>query len=177
MPLQTLLLCVWPSWKSSLYSVCVHSWNRPPPYVESPVTPATCPSSVPAPTLTAQPTSTCMTGTPARALRATATTASARLMSSNASPCGDQVNQWLPTSWSVHIVFTCRGEILHLAACILYLADFLILRVGAKPAPGICFERVNSAGDPYGNCGKDSKGSFAKCDARWDCAAGNNWLA
>uniref|UniRef100_A0A8C6KZD7 ADAM metallopeptidase domain 12 n=1 Tax=Nothobranchius furzeri TaxID=105023 RepID=A0A8C6KZD7_NOTFU len=37
---------------------------------------------------------------------------------------------------------------------------------GAKPAPGICFERVNSAGDPYGNCGKDSKGSFAKCIAR-----------
>ncbi|XP_075889613.1 disintegrin and metalloproteinase domain-containing protein 12 isoform X2 [Nelusetta ayraudi] len=37
---------------------------------------------------------------------------------------------------------------------------------GAKAAPGICFQRVNSAGDPYGNCGKDSKGSFAKCDAR-----------
>ncbi|XP_029384136.1 disintegrin and metalloproteinase domain-containing protein 12 isoform X2 [Echeneis naucrates] len=37
---------------------------------------------------------------------------------------------------------------------------------GAKPAPGICFERVNSAGDPYGNCGKDSKGSFAKCEAQ-----------
>ncbi|KAL6475657.1 hypothetical protein MHYP_G00166970 [Metynnis hypsauchen] len=37
---------------------------------------------------------------------------------------------------------------------------------GAKPAPGICFERVNSAGDPYGNCGKDSKGSFAKCEER-----------
>uniref|UniRef100_A0A672G7I6 ADAM metallopeptidase domain 12 n=1 Tax=Salarias fasciatus TaxID=181472 RepID=A0A672G7I6_SALFA len=37
---------------------------------------------------------------------------------------------------------------------------------GAKAAPGICFERVNSAGDPYGNCGKDSKGSFAKCEAR-----------
>ncbi|KAK1794232.1 hypothetical protein P4O66_011123 [Electrophorus voltai] len=37
---------------------------------------------------------------------------------------------------------------------------------GAKPAPGICFERVNSAGDPYGNCGKDSKGSFVKCEAR-----------
>ncbi|XP_067374057.1 disintegrin and metalloproteinase domain-containing protein 12 isoform X2 [Channa argus] len=37
---------------------------------------------------------------------------------------------------------------------------------GAKPAPGICFERVNSAGDPYGNCGKDSKGSFAKCEVR-----------
>ncbi|XP_054656771.1 disintegrin and metalloproteinase domain-containing protein 12-like isoform X2 [Dunckerocampus dactyliophorus] len=37
---------------------------------------------------------------------------------------------------------------------------------GAKAAPGICFERVNSAGDPYGNCGKDAKGTFAKCDAR-----------
>nr|XP_057918322.1 disintegrin and metalloproteinase domain-containing protein 12-like isoform X3 [Doryrhamphus excisus] len=37
---------------------------------------------------------------------------------------------------------------------------------GAKAAPGICFERVNSAGDPYGNCGKDAKDSFAKCDAR-----------
>lgn len=37
---------------------------------------------------------------------------------------------------------------------------------GAKPAPGVCFERVNSAGDPYGNCGKDSKSSFAKCEPR-----------
>ncbi|XP_078420995.1 disintegrin and metalloproteinase domain-containing protein 12 isoform X3 [Cetorhinus maximus] len=37
---------------------------------------------------------------------------------------------------------------------------------GAKPAPGICFERVNSAGDPYGNCGKDSTGLFAKCEIR-----------
>ncbi|KAL2769115.1 disintegrin and metalloproteinase domain-containing protein 12 isoform 3 preproprotein [Daubentonia madagascariensis] len=37
---------------------------------------------------------------------------------------------------------------------------------GAKPAPGICFERVNSAGDPYGNCGKDSRSSFAKCATR-----------
>ncbi|KAM8924614.1 disintegrin and metalloproteinase domain-containing protein 12 [Pelodytes ibericus] len=37
---------------------------------------------------------------------------------------------------------------------------------GAKPAPGICFERVNSAGDPYGNCGKDSVGTFMKCESR-----------
>ncbi|KAL6087310.1 hypothetical protein STEG23_037842 [Scotinomys teguina] len=37
---------------------------------------------------------------------------------------------------------------------------------GAKPAPGICFERVNSAGDPYGNCGKDSKSAFVKCEMR-----------
>lgn len=38
---------------------------------------------------------------------------------------------------------------------------------GAKPAPGLCFERVNSAGDPYGNCGKDAKSSFAKCEMRY----------
>ncbi|XP_040293673.1 disintegrin and metalloproteinase domain-containing protein 12 [Bufo bufo] len=37
---------------------------------------------------------------------------------------------------------------------------------GAKPAPGICFERVNSAGDPYGNCGKDNARSFMKCESR-----------
>ncbi|KAM4702816.1 disintegrin and metalloproteinase domain-containing protein 12 [Rhinophrynus dorsalis] len=37
---------------------------------------------------------------------------------------------------------------------------------GAKPAPGICFEKVNSAGDPYGNCGKGSAGSFMKCESR-----------
>uniref|UniRef100_A0A6I8NNB9 ADAM metallopeptidase domain 12 n=1 Tax=Ornithorhynchus anatinus TaxID=9258 RepID=A0A6I8NNB9_ORNAN len=37
---------------------------------------------------------------------------------------------------------------------------------GAKAAPGICFERVNAAGDPYGNCGKQSRTSFAKCEAR-----------
>uniref|UniRef100_A0A3B4AP86 ADAM metallopeptidase domain 12 n=1 Tax=Periophthalmus magnuspinnatus TaxID=409849 RepID=A0A3B4AP86_9GOBI len=49
---------------------------------------------------------------------------------------------------------------------------------GAKPAPGICFERVNSAGDPYGNCGKDNKGLFAKCDdakcGKIQCQGGAN---
>uniref|UniRef100_UPI00358E052D disintegrin and metalloproteinase domain-containing protein 12-like isoform X2 n=1 Tax=Myxine glutinosa TaxID=7769 RepID=UPI00358E052D len=34
---------------------------------------------------------------------------------------------------------------------------------GAKPAPDICFTRVNSAGDKYGNCGKDSVGRHMKC--------------
>ncbi|KAG8135496.1 hypothetical protein E2320_008510, partial [Naja naja] len=38
--------------------------------------------------------------------------------------------------------------------------------LGAKPAPEICFQRVNSAGDPYGNCGKNSKSTFAKCEPR-----------
>lgn len=44
----------------------------------------------------------------------------------------------------------------------------VVLVPGAKPAPGICFERVNSAGDPYGNCGKDSKSAFVKCEMRYE---------
>uniref|UniRef100_UPI00358FE351 disintegrin and metalloproteinase domain-containing protein 12-like n=1 Tax=Myxine glutinosa TaxID=7769 RepID=UPI00358FE351 len=38
---------------------------------------------------------------------------------------------------------------------------------GAKPAPDICFTRVNSAGDKYGNCGKDSVGRHMKCKPRY----------
>ncbi|XP_060096226.1 disintegrin and metalloproteinase domain-containing protein 19 [Heteronotia binoei] len=37
---------------------------------------------------------------------------------------------------------------------------------GARPAPDTCFERVNAAGDPYGNCGKDVNGRYKKCDTR-----------
>ncbi|XP_078449229.1 disintegrin and metalloproteinase domain-containing protein 12-like [Lampetra planeri] len=36
---------------------------------------------------------------------------------------------------------------------------------GSKPAPEICFANVNSAGDQYGNCGKDSKAVYMKCKA------------
>ncbi|XP_067834395.1 disintegrin and metalloproteinase domain-containing protein 33-like isoform X2 [Heptranchias perlo] len=35
---------------------------------------------------------------------------------------------------------------------------------GARPAPTACFEDVNAAGNDYGNCGKDSEGTFVKCD-------------
>ncbi|KAM6471445.1 disintegrin and metalloproteinase domain-containing protein 19 isoform 1-T1 [Liasis olivaceus] len=35
---------------------------------------------------------------------------------------------------------------------------------GARPAPDLCFERVNAAGDPYGNCGKDISGRYRKCN-------------
>uniref|UniRef100_UPI00398EC0C3 disintegrin and metalloproteinase domain-containing protein 19 isoform X2 n=1 Tax=Pristiophorus japonicus TaxID=55135 RepID=UPI00398EC0C3 len=35
---------------------------------------------------------------------------------------------------------------------------------GARPAPPACFEDVNAAGNDYGNCGKDSKGTFVKCE-------------
>ncbi|XP_029442756.1 disintegrin and metalloproteinase domain-containing protein 19-like, partial [Rhinatrema bivittatum] len=37
---------------------------------------------------------------------------------------------------------------------------------GARPAPEICFEKVNAAGDQYGNCGKDLNGKYRACDAR-----------
>lgn len=40
---------------------------------------------------------------------------------------------------------------------------------GARPAPDVCFQKVNAAGDTYGNCGKDSNGRYRMCapiDAR-----------
>ncbi|XP_029450603.1 LOW QUALITY PROTEIN: disintegrin and metalloproteinase domain-containing protein 33-like [Rhinatrema bivittatum] len=37
---------------------------------------------------------------------------------------------------------------------------------GAWPAPDACFQDVNTAGDAYGNCGKDSQGHYVKCERR-----------
>ncbi|XP_072001590.1 disintegrin and metalloproteinase domain-containing protein 19 [Engystomops pustulosus] len=37
---------------------------------------------------------------------------------------------------------------------------------GASIAPDICFERINSAGDQYGNCGRDMNGEYRKCDTK-----------
>ncbi|XP_010071601.1 PREDICTED: disintegrin and metalloproteinase domain-containing protein 19, partial [Pterocles gutturalis] len=37
---------------------------------------------------------------------------------------------------------------------------------GARPAPDACFEKVNAAGDIYGNCGKDIYGNYKKCEMR-----------
>ncbi|KAL2299300.1 hypothetical protein Nmel_013951 [Mimus melanotis] len=37
---------------------------------------------------------------------------------------------------------------------------------GAQPAPDACFEKVNAAGDIYGNCGKDIYGNYRKCEMR-----------
>ncbi|XP_062826306.1 disintegrin and metalloproteinase domain-containing protein 19 isoform X2 [Anolis carolinensis] len=37
---------------------------------------------------------------------------------------------------------------------------------GARPAPDLCFEKVNAAGDSYGNCGKDINGRYKKCNTR-----------
>lgn len=37
---------------------------------------------------------------------------------------------------------------------------------GARPALDLCFERVNAAGDTYGNCGKGLNGKYRKCSPR-----------
>ncbi|XP_012583526.1 PREDICTED: disintegrin and metalloproteinase domain-containing protein 33 [Condylura cristata] len=37
---------------------------------------------------------------------------------------------------------------------------------GSHPAPEVCFQVVNSAGDAQGNCGQDSKGGFLPCAQR-----------
>uniref|UniRef100_A0A1A8E4A2 A disintegrin and metalloproteinase domain 19b n=1 Tax=Nothobranchius kadleci TaxID=1051664 RepID=A0A1A8E4A2_NOTKA len=36
----------------------------------------------------------------------------------------------------------------------------------ARPAPDLCFQEVNRAGDMYGNCGKDQQGSYRSCSDR-----------
>ncbi|KAK7922581.1 hypothetical protein WMY93_009483 [Mugilogobius chulae] len=35
-----------------------------------------------------------------------------------------------------------------------------------RPAPELCFRKVNEAGDMYGNCGKDLNGKYRKCTER-----------
>lgn len=36
-----------------------------------------------------------------------------------------------------------------------------------RPAPDLCFKKVNEAGDMYGNCGKDLFGKYRSCKDRW----------
>uniref|UniRef100_A0A3Q4HLP6 ADAM metallopeptidase domain 19b n=1 Tax=Neolamprologus brichardi TaxID=32507 RepID=A0A3Q4HLP6_NEOBR len=35
-----------------------------------------------------------------------------------------------------------------------------------RPAPDLCFKRVNEAGNMYGNCGKDESGNYRSCSDR-----------
>ncbi|XP_078267360.1 disintegrin and metalloproteinase domain-containing protein 19 [Rhinoraja longicauda] len=51
--------------------------------------------------------------------------------------------------------------------CLTYESQCVLLwGPGARVAPAQCFEKVNDAGDTYGNCGKDRQGSYRKCEAR-----------
>ncbi|XP_042195894.1 disintegrin and metalloproteinase domain-containing protein 19 [Callorhinchus milii] len=51
--------------------------------------------------------------------------------------------------------------------CLTYKNQCMLLwGSGARTAPQICFERVNAAGDSYGNCGKDNQGNYRKCETR-----------
>lgn len=149
---------------SLLFSTSEYSWSQQELRAVNPVTPVICLSSAQAAVPTALPTSTCTTATPASTLMATVTTAFARPMSSSVSRCGAKVC----VRRTVEGLHTGPVWLLKAQKLIRALKGFLLCLSGAKPAPGICFERVNSAGDPYGNCGKDSKGSFAKCEARWE---------
>ncbi|XP_069510028.1 disintegrin and metalloproteinase domain-containing protein 19 isoform X2 [Ambystoma mexicanum] len=36
---------------------------------------------------------------------------------------------------------------------------------GSRTAPEVCFQKVNAAGDSYGNCGKDTNGQYRACAA------------
>ncbi|XP_072923982.1 disintegrin and metalloproteinase domain-containing protein 19 [Hemitrygon akajei] len=51
--------------------------------------------------------------------------------------------------------------------CLTYENQCVLLwGAGARVAPTKCFESVNVAGDTYGNCGKDHRGNYRKCDTR-----------
>ncbi|XP_078406654.1 disintegrin and metalloproteinase domain-containing protein 19 [Cetorhinus maximus] len=51
--------------------------------------------------------------------------------------------------------------------CLTYKNQCVLLwGAGAQAAPAACFEMVNNAGDTYGNCGKDQRGSYRKCETR-----------
>ncbi|XP_067899315.1 disintegrin and metalloproteinase domain-containing protein 19 isoform X2 [Heterodontus francisci] len=51
--------------------------------------------------------------------------------------------------------------------CLTYKNQCVLLwGAGAQAAPAECFEMVNNAGDTYGNCGKDQRGNYRKCEIR-----------
>ncbi|MEE6478258.1 hypothetical protein FKM82_011794 [Ascaphus truei] len=37
---------------------------------------------------------------------------------------------------------------------------------GTRTAPDLCFEKINAAGDQYGNCGRDVAGEYRRCESR-----------
>lgn len=45
--------------------------------------------------------------------------------------------------------------------------NFFVLTKDGRPAPELCFKKVNEAGDMFGNCGKDLLGKYRTCKDRW----------
>lgn len=48
-----------------------------------------------------------------------------------------------------------------------FLYIFYLPATDGRPAPDLCFKKVNEAGDMYGNCGKDLLGKYRSCKDRW----------
>lgn len=63
---------------------------------------------------------------------------------------------------------------LHVLLCVysmcrrihVFLCVFSPLTTDGRPAPDLCFKKVNEAGDMYGNCGKDLFGKYRSCKDR-----------
>lgn len=47
-----------------------------------------------------------------------------------------------------------------------FMSMFHPLTTDGRPAPDLCFRKVNEAGDMYGNCGKDLFGKYKSCKDR-----------
>uniref|UniRef100_A0A3Q2NS17 ADAM metallopeptidase domain 19a n=1 Tax=Fundulus heteroclitus TaxID=8078 RepID=A0A3Q2NS17_FUNHE len=53
--------------------------------------------------------------------------------------------------------------------CLTHEQQCLQLWGYARPAHDACFEDVNAAGNPFGNCGKDEHGNYKKCEKDAKC--------
>lgn len=47
-----------------------------------------------------------------------------------------------------------------------FVLVFCLLTKDGRPAPELCFKKVNEAGNMYGNCGKDVLGRYRSCKDR-----------
>lgn len=47
-----------------------------------------------------------------------------------------------------------------------FVLVFCLLTTDGRPAPELCFKKVNEAGNMFGNCGKDDQGKYRSCKDR-----------
>lgn len=70
--------------------------------------------------------------------------------------------------WSDNTLCMCVFVIMSVCTpieIILYIY-YLFFTADGRPAPELCFKKVNEAGDMYGNCGKDLFGKYRSCKER-----------